>query len=569
MTTAATTAAETGTAVTGSFDVVVVGAGFAGLHALYKLRGMGLRVTCFEAGDGVGGTWYWNRYPGARVDIESMQYSYGFDEDLQQEWRWPEFFSPQADLEAYANHVADRFGLRSMIAFGARVNQVDWDPGDSHWHVRTERGDAVHAKFVVSASGALNATNLPPFPGLDKFRGEWYHTSQWPADEVSFAGKRVGLIGTGSTGIQLTPVVAPAAGHLHVFQRTPAYTVPARNRALPADYEQEWKGSYAERRAEMRTQPGATLMPPLHGSIFDYTPQQQQEILERAWNARNGLVFTRTFADTMVSLEANEIVAEFVRGKIRSIVRDPEVAERLTPRTYPFGTKRLCMDTGYYETFNRANVTLVDVRASPITEVTETGLRTTAGDYELDLIVFATGFDAVTGSLKRMNITGAGGVKLSDKWRERPLNYLGLMVSGFPNLFMIHGPGSPGVLAQMITSGEWQVELVAGIIEDLNRRGIAAIDATPEAEERWDAEMEAMFTQTLYRYADSWYVGANIEGKPRKFLIYIGGFDAYARRCTEAVSDGYHGFALTPGGQPATAAGAAAAAGADQAAGPG
>ena len=564
MTTASTTAAETGTAVTGEFDVVVVGAGFTGLYALYKLRSIGLRVTCFEAGDGVGGTWYWNRYPGARVDIESMQYSYGFDEDLQQEWKWPEFFSPQADLEAYANHVADRFGLRSMITFGARVNQVDWDPGDGQWHVRTERGDAVRAKFVVSASGALNATNMPPYPGLDSFRGEWHHTSRWPKEEVSFAGKRVGLIGTGSTGVQAAPVIARTAGRLYVFQRTPAYTLPARNRALPPEYEREWKDSYAERRAEMRTQPGATLMAPLHGSIFDYTPQQRQEILERAWNARNGLIFHRTFADTMRSLEANEIVAEFIRGKIRQIVRDPEVAERLTPRTYPVGTKRICMDTGYYETFNRENVTLVDIRSSPITEITETGLRTTDADYELDLIVFATGFDAVTGSLMRMNITGADGVKLSDKWRERPLNYLGLMVSGFPNLFMMHGPGSPGALAQMITTGEWQLDWVAGIIEDLNRRGIARIDTTPEAEEGWDAEMEAMFAKTLYRYADSWYMGSNVTGKPRKFPIYIGGFDTYVRCCTEAVSDGYRGFTLTPGGQPTTAS-----AGADQAAGPG
>jgi cation diffusion facilitator CzcD-associated flavoprotein CzcO len=566
MTTASVTAAgDTQSPDTGSFDVVVVGAGFSGLYALHKLSGLGLGVVCFEAGDGVGGTWYWNRYPGARVDIESMQYSYGFDEDLQQDWKWPEYFSPQADLEAYANHVADRFGLRAMIRFGARVNRMDWDPAASRWQVATERGDAVSAKYVVAASGALNATNLPPFPGLEKFRGEWYHTAQWPKDEVSFAGKRVGLIGTGSTGIQLTPVIAESAGHLHVFQRTPAYTVPARNRALPDDYEREWKDSYAERRTRMRNSPGAALMPPPHQSIFDFTPEQQQEILEKAWNARNGLIFVRTFADTMVSLEANEIVAEFIRGKIRQIVRDPEVAERLTPRTYPVGTKRICMDTGYYETFNQENVTLVDVRANPITEITETGLRTTAGDYELDMIVFATGFDAVTGSLKRMNITGTAGLSLSDQWRDRPTNYLGFQVSGFPNLFMIHGPGSPGVLTQMITTSEWQVEWIAGVIEDLNRRDIASIETTPEAEEGWDAEMEAMFAHTLYRYADSWYVGANIEGKPRKFLIYIGGFDNYVRRCTEAVSAGYRGFTLTPADQLASPG---ATAEADPAAGP-
>jgi cation diffusion facilitator CzcD-associated flavoprotein CzcO len=527
------------------FDVAVVGAGFSGLYALYRLRARGLSVVCFEAGRGVGGTWYWNRYPGARVDIESMQYSYGFDEDLQQEWRWPEYFSPQADLEAYANHVADRFELRDLIRFGARVNRMRFDEPASRWHVSTERGDQVTVKYVVAASGALNATNIPPFPGLANFRGEWYHTSQWPAEEVSFAGKRVGVIGTGSTGIQAIPVIAETAEHLHVFQRTPAYTLPARNRPLPPEYEQEWKASYAERREEMRQMFGLALLPiEQKGSVFDYSPEEREQILERAWESRLGLYFTRTFTDTMRTLEANEIVAEFIRGKIRQTVRDPRTAELLCPKTYPVGTKRICMDTGYYETFNRPNVTLVDVRSHPITEVTETGLRTTAADCDLDLLVFATGFDAVTGSLTRMNITGTGGTDLRDTWRERPSNYLGFMVPSFPNLFMIHGPGSPGVLAQMITGGEWQVDWVTGVIEDLNQRGIARIDTTETAEESWDAEMQDMYQKTLYRFADSWYVGANISGKPRNFLIYIGGFDQYVRRCTEQVDKGYEGFVL-------------------------
>jgi cation diffusion facilitator CzcD-associated flavoprotein CzcO len=546
MTTSSATAGQFIPVGTETADVVVVGAGFSGLYALYRLRRLGLAVIGLEAGDGVGGTWYWNRYPGARVDIESMQYSYSFDDDLQQEWRWPEYFSPQADLESYANHVADRFGLRELIRFSARVNRLRFDEQASRWHVSTERGDQITAKYVVAASGALNATNIPDFPGLGSFRGQWYHTSQWPKEKVSFDGQRVGLIGTGSTGLQVATEVAKTAGHLHVFQRTPAYTLPANNRPLPEAYEQDWKEHYAERRAQMRQNFAAGYLPiPQYGSVFDYSPEEQTRILEQAWAQRNGLLFLRTFTDTMKTLEANDVTAEFIRGKIRDIVKDPQTAEMLCPKTYPVGTKRICMDTGYYETFNRPNVTLVDVRADPIAAITPTGLRTTAAGYDLDILILATGFDAVTGSLTRMNITGTGGTDLRDKWARHPANYLGFMVAGFPNLFMIHGPGSPGVLAQMITGGEWQVDWVTGVIEDLNRRGVARIDATAEAERGWAAEMEEMAAKTLYRYADSWYVGANIPGKPRNFMIYIGGFNTYAARCTERVRRDYDGFVLS------------------------
>jgi cation diffusion facilitator CzcD-associated flavoprotein CzcO len=553
MTTASTAPEKTEPPGLQTADVVVVGAGFSGLYALYRLRGLGLTVVCLEAGDGVGGTWYWNRYPGARVDIESMQYSYSFDDDLQQEWRWPEYFSPQADLEAYANHVVDRFGLRELIRFGARVNRMRFDERTSHWQISTERGDQITAKYVVAASGALNATNIPDFPGLGSFRGQWYHTSQWPKEEVSFAGQRVGLIGTGSTGLQATTAIGKSAAHLYVFQRTPAYSLPANNRPLPADYEREWKEQYPQRRAEMRQNFAAGYLPvPQYGSVFDYTPEEQTRILEQAWAQRNGLLFLRTFTDTMRTLEANDVTAEFIRGKIRQIVKDPDVAEMLCPKTYPVGTKRICMDTGYFETFNRPNVTLVDVRANPITEITPAGLQTTAAHYDLDILVLATGFDAVTGSLTRMNITGLGGIDLREKWAQHPANYLGFMVAGFPNLFMIHGPGSPGVLAQMITGGEWQVGWVADVIADLERGGYARIDTTAEAETGWAAEMEEMAAKTLYRYADSWYVGANIPGKPRNFMIYIGGFNQYTQRCTGQVGNGYEGFVLSRSEQEST-----------------
>jgi cation diffusion facilitator CzcD-associated flavoprotein CzcO len=553
MTTASTAAERTQPSAVETADVVVVGAGFSGLYALYRLRAMNLKVIGFEAGDGVGGTWYWNRYPGARVDIESMQYSYSFDADLEQEWRWPEYFSPQADLEDYANHVTDRFGLRELIRFNARVSRLRWDEEEHRWHVQTERGDHVAARYVIAASGALDATNTPDFPGLETFRGEWHHTSQWPRDKVSFEGKRVGLIGTGSTGVQTTTEVAKTAAHLTVFQRTPAYSLPANNRPLPAGYESEWKGQYAERRAVMRANFALGYLPvPQYGSVFDYTPEEREQILEQAWAQRNGLLFLRTFTDTMKTLEANEVVAEFIRSKIRQLVSDPATAELLCPRTYPVGTKRICMDTGYYETFNRPNVTLVDIRTSPITEITPAGLRTAAAEYDFDVLILATGFDAVTGSLTRMNVTGAGGVDLREKWAERPTNFLGYLVAGFPNLFMIHGPGSPGVLAQMITGGEKQVDWVISVLQDLERDGYTAIGTTAEAEDSWGAEMADMAAKTLYQHANSWYVGANIPGKPRYFMIYIGGFDQYQKRCEEQVSRGYEGFIREKG--PGTAA---------------
>ncbi|WBB61261.1 NAD(P)/FAD-dependent oxidoreductase [Streptomyces sp. WMMC500] len=526
-----------------AFDAVVVGAGFGGLYALHRLSGLGLDAVCLEAGDGVGGTWYWNRYPGARVDIESMQYSYSFDEELQQDWTWPEHFSPQPDLEAYANHVADRFGLRERIRFGTRVNRLGFDAQTSRWHLAAEDGFAATAKYVIAATGSLHAHNVPDVPGLGSFGGTWHHTSRWPAEGVDLTGKRVGLIGTGSTGIQIAPVAAESAEHLTVFQRTPAFSVPAVHRALDAAYEQEWKARYAERRATMRANPSAVFPTvPRFGSVFDHSPEARQEILERAWSARNGLLFLQAFTDTMVDPAANEVVAEFIRGKIRRIVRDPDVAELLCPKTYPVGTKRICMDTGYYETFNRDNVTLVDVRTHPITRITESGLQTTNAAYDLDVIVFATGFDGVTGSFTAMNVTGLNGLDLREKWADGPTSYLGLLVAGFPNLFMVHGPGSPGVLAQMITGGEWQVDWITRFIDHMEAEGHQRVDTTTEWERRWGAEVDGAADHTLYKRADSWYMGANIPGKPRVFMIYVGGFDRYVRRCTEQVDAGYEGF---------------------------
>lgn len=528
-------------------DVVVVGAGFSGVYAIHRLRRAGLSFVCFEAGDGVGGTWYWNRYPGARVDLESMQYSYSFDEDLQQEWKWPELFSPQPDLENYINHVVDRFDMREHIRFGSRVNRLEFDETAGVWHVSTENGQQVTAKYVIAASGSLDASNVPPFPGYESFEGTLLHTSRWPREGVDYAGKRVGVIGTGATGVQIIPAMAADAGHLYTFQRTPGYSVPANNQPLPADYEREWKENYPERRAYMRNHPNALLLPDgaQHGSIFDHTPEEREKILDAAWNMRSGVLFFFLFNDVMSDIKANDIVAEWFRDKIRQTVRDPEVAEKLCPRSYPLGTKRLTIDTGYYEAYNRPNVTLVDVRADPIVEITPKGLRTTAQEYELDIIVLATGFDAMTGSMTRMNVTGVGGQDLRDKWADRPWSYLGIGIAGFPNLFMIHGPGSPSVVAQMVTQSEFQLDWITDLIERMERDGVSTVDTTHEDEMHWGALVDELANETLFPLADSWYVGANIEGKPRSFMVYMGGFDTYRQRLETLAEQDYPGFAFS------------------------
>ena len=534
------------TALTAEFDVVVIGAGFSGMYALYRLRNSGLRVKGFETASGPGGTWYWNRYPGARVDIESMVYSYSFDEELEQQWHWPEHFSPQQDLEIYANYVADHFGIREQIQFETTVTRLRFDERANRWHLSTDRGEHVLAKFVIAATGSLSATNIPDFPGVESFRGQWYHTSRWPKDGVDFTGKRVGIIGTGSTGIQVVPVVAREAKHLTVFQRTANFSIPCRNRPIDPDYEQDYKENYRLYREMMKsTKSAAVLRGQIYRSVFDVTAEEREAILNEAWQSGNGFRFTATFSDIRTDIKANDVVAEFIRRKIRETVHDQEVAELLCPKTHPLGTKRMCLDSGYYETFNRDNVSLVDVRANPIQEITRTGLRTTAGEHELDLLIYATGFDAMTGSMTRMNVTGVGGVDLRDKWVNGPTNYLGFFVAGFPNLLMIHGPGSPSVLAQMIMGAEWQVDWIGDLLEHMTKSEHERFDSTTDWEDAWGREVEAAADATLFKRADSWYIGANIPGKPRVFMVYVGGFDVYTRRCTEAAQRGYEGLVFT------------------------
>jgi cyclohexanone monooxygenase len=537
----AETAQEPTTVLKSDVDAVVVGAGFAGLYMLYRLRQIGLRAIGFETGDGVGGTWYWNRYPGARVDVPSLSYSYSFSPDLQQEWCWPETYSSQEELLKYANHVADRFDLRRDIRFETTVTRVAYDEGARRWSIRTDRGDRVTTRFLITAAGCLSATNIPDLKGLDSFRGAWYHTSRWPKGGVDLTGKRVGVIGTGSTGIQVVPVIAEQASHLYVFQRTPNYSLPTGNHPMDPGYERDWKALYDEHRELDRNSYAGRYVPPPQRSVLEVPPDERDRVFEEAWR-EGAFAMMQAFKDLRTSREANEVAAEFVRGKIRATVRDPEVAELLCPKDYPIGTKRLCLDLNYFETFNRENVTLVDVKTHPIAEITPTGLRTSGATYDLDVLIFATGFDAMTGPLLRMNVTGRDGLPLKEKWAHGPRTYLGFTVAGFPNMFVITGPGSPSVLASMVVAIEQHVDLIADTIVYLTNKGCEVIEARPDAEDDWVTHVNEVADATLYKYADSWYLGANIPGKPRVFMPYVGGFNVYAAKCQEVVANDYEGF---------------------------
>ena len=524
-------------------DAVVVGAGFAGLYMLHRLRGLGLSARVFEAGDGVGGTWYWNRYPGARCDVESLDYSYSFSEGLQQEWRWTERYAAQPEILQYINHVADRFDLRRDLRLSTRVTAATFDAAAARWSVETDRGDRVSARFCIMATGCLSAAQVPKLPGIETFRGRRYHTGHWPHEGVDFTGQRVGVIGTGSSAIQSIPIIAEQARHLFVFQRTPNFSVPAHNARLDPELERRVKASYAEYRRQARASRIGFVVERSEASALVVAPEERQQEYEKRWR-RGGLGFTSTYVDLLTSAEANETAAEFCRAKIRAIVRDPAVAELLVPRDYPVGTKRMCVDTRYYETFNRPSVTLVDIRTAPIEAITPEGLRTRQASYALDSLVFATGFDAMTGALLAVDIRGRDGRTLRQAWAEGPRTYLGLAVAGFPNLFTITGPGSPSVLSNMIVSIEQHVDWIADCLAYLRERGCAVIEATAEAETGWVAHVAEIGRATLYPRASSWYMGANVPGKPRVFMPYVGGVGVYRQKCDAVAARGYEGFAL-------------------------
>ncbi len=556
-------------------DAVVVGAGFAGMYLLHRLRQGGRSTVVFEAAPDVGGTWWWNRYPGARCDVPSMEYSYSFDPELEQEWEWSEIMAGQPEILRYARHVADRYDLRRHISFETRVTAAHWDDSDRRWSVETDTGRRVRARWCLMATGCLSVPNTPDLPGLDRFDGTLLHTGRWPEEEPDLAGRRVGIVGTGSSGVQAIPELAERSGHLTVFQRSPVYTVPANNRPLRPDVVAEFKARYPEIRARQRSSvsgflgpaalrpvsppartrsdetprgsddtdrpPGTPQRERRRTGLLDLTPTERQDAFDR-----HGPGAFMRFRDVYLDPEANAVARELFLGEIDKLVDDPEVAEALKPREYPLACKRQVLDTDYYETFNRDDVTLVDLRRSPLVEVTPAGVRTEAGEVELDVLILATGFDAMTGALSRIDIRGRDGQALAEAWDDGPRTYLGLQVAGFPNLFTITGPGSPSVLANMIIAIEHHVDWVVDCLDHLDDLQASTIEAAPEAVEAWVAHVNEVAEGTMYTApsCNSWYLGSNIEGKARVFMPYVGGFGRYRQHCDEVVADDYRGFVI-------------------------
>jgi cation diffusion facilitator CzcD-associated flavoprotein CzcO len=528
----------------GDFDVVVVGAGVAGLYATYRAQRAGLRVRGFEAGTEVGGTWYWNRYPGARCDVESVDYSFSFDDELQQEWTWSERFATQPEILDYLRHAASRFDLDELYTFGERVDSVVLDEARGTWQVGTDAGTHVTARYVLLATGSLSVPHRPELPGADDFAGEVYLTAQWPDHVVSFEDKRVGVIGTGSSGIQIVPELARQARELTVFQRSANYSIPAVSGPLPPEELAAVKAGYADRRARTRRGLyGDPARDPYPHHPLEVSLDERTRVLEDAWKV-GGVFFARTFPNQMVDLETNRVVSEFVRAKIRAMVSDPQTAEDLTPVDHPIGAKRICTDSGYFETFNLEHVRLVNLRRDPIDRIEPTGVRTASGLVEIDALVYATGFDAFTGSLTRLGVRGRRGLTFEHLWAEGPVTYLGLTVAGLPNLFLLNGPGSTGALANMMLGSEMQVDWIFDLIAETERRHAVWFDVVPAAAERWTDFVDETAQRTLFVHARSWYLGANIEGKKQRFMPYAGGLGDYVDRCRAEVDAGFPSFAF-------------------------
>ena len=533
-----------------SYDVLVIGAGFAGLHLLHQLRSLGYSARVIEAAGDVGGVWYWNRYPGARCDVESLQYSYSFSKELEQEWVWSEKYSAQPEILRYIQHVAERFDLRRDITFNTRVVSASFDEEHQQWELRTDTGMALQAQFCVMATGALSIPRLPAIPGIENFTGKVLHTGAWPHEGVDFSGQRVGVIGTGSSGIQVIPKIAQQAAHLTVFQRTANFSIPAWNGPLTAQTQLAWKAEYDKHRARAREL--GTLYEFSDKPASQVSSEERQREYERSWNS-GGVNFVHSFNDLMLDQASNDTIADFVRSKIRDTVHDPDVAESLCPKDHPLGTKRICVDTGYFETYNRDNVKLVDLKKTPITRVTANGIGTSDKHCELDTLVCATGYDALTGAVLNIDIRGRGGQPLSDHWADGPRTLLGLMTSGFPNMFIITGAGSPSVLVNMVVGIEHHVEWICDCLDYLRQHGMRTIEATCEAQDRWVEHVNAAAEKTLFPRANSWFLGANIPGKPRVFMPYVSKIGVYRRECQEVADQGYAGFTLAPANSKARA----------------
>jgi cyclohexanone monooxygenase len=528
------------------FDVLIIGGGVAGLYLLYRLRGLGLSVLAFEAGPNVGGTWYWNRYPGCRCDVESLEYSYSFASDLQQEWSWPERYGTQPEILKYINHVTERFNLRRDIRFNTRIRSAIFCRRKVLWTLTTDSGENIRAPYCVMATGNLSSPQTPEFPGLECFQGDWFHTGLWPHEEVDFTGKRVGVIGTGSSGIQAIPHIARQAKHLYVFQRTANFSLPARNGPLDPEIERRHKSEYSVRRkAAFDTPFGIAGYPPPEKSALEVSDKERLRTYEQKWGEGGQISFLYSFNDLLINKASNDTAAEFIRQKILKAVKDPVVAELLAPKSHPIGTKRLILDTDYYETYNRNNVTLVDVSSRPIEEIEPNSIRTGDDQFIVDSIVFATGFDAMTGAILDINISVQDGPSVRDVWKHGPTSYLGLTIAGFPNLFTITGPGSPGVKSQMILSIEQHVDFIADCLQHMRSRDLITIEATFNAEDSWVKHVKEVADATLYPLANSWYMGVNVPGKPKVFMPYVGGVDRYKKKCDEVVADGYVGFTMS------------------------
>ena len=541
--------------MTKTLDALVIGAGFAGLYQLHSLRDrLGLSTVVLEAGGDLGGTWYWNRYPGARCDSESHAYRYFFSREMNEEWEWTERYPGPPEICSYLNRVAEKLGLRRDICFGCRVVSAQYDEATKRWLVETDAGERYAVTYLVAAVGCLSSTNVPDLPGLKEFGGKWYHSGQWPHEGVDLAGKRVGQIGTGSTGIQAAPVIAQTAAHLTVFQRTPTYSVPARNAPLTAEFKRWVRENAGEIGAIARSTANGHAFRIADRNVADVTPAERQAIYEAAWET-GGLQFRATFRDLMINQAANDTAAEFLKGRIRAIVRDPKTAAALSNIDHPYAAKRPPIDTDYFETFNRDNVRLVDLREDPIERITPRGIRTRTAEHVLDVIVFATGYDAMTGPLLAMDIRGRGGRALREDWRAGPHTYLGLQVPGYPNFFTITGPGSPSVLTNLPVAIEQHVEWIEGCIRHMRRNGIDSIEPDTEAARRWGAHVnEAAEATLLSKAKHSWYYGANVPGKPRVFMPYSGGMARYRTICDEVAANGYEGFVLDRAGERRVAA---------------
>lgn len=520
-------------------DMIVVGAGFGGMYAVYRFREMGKTVVGIEAGGDVGGVWYWNRYPGARCDLMSVDYSYGFSEEIQQEWSWSEQFAGQPEILAYANFVADRLSLRDNYLFNTRVQSAVWNEASQLWTATLQDGSIITAPYIIMATGPLSVPKDPDIEGISTFKGDIHRAQRWPHEKVDFAGKRVGVIGTGSTGIQIVSAVGREAEETYVYQRTPSWTLPMRNHDMSEEYTAELKANYPAMRAAMRLNPTGGARPVSTRPYFSLPPEQRQQVMEQAW-VNGGHTFLGSFSDLMVNQDANDQVAGFVAGKIKDVVKDAKTAEALTPRGYPIFARRPCLDTEYYETYNLPNVHLKDCITDPILEITEKGIRTAAGEVELDVIIFATGYDALTGALMAFRVEGRNGCTINDKWKGGAQSYLGLMIEGFPNLFLTCGPNGPAALANIITISEHDVDWIADLTRHMEKVGQTVVSATPEGEQRWMEVVADLASKTLVRKAKTWWVGANVDGKAQGLTMFVGGYNNYAAACAAASNAGYH-----------------------------